>query len=146
MKTRLPVLILLLLTACAPVKWPNEKFIKKHGYQVVIGEPTYLSQIEKPDKWGMYPNGDKGIRDLIIKNIKYPEEAENKRISGKVIVKYLVDTDGYVKEIEVTQHVDPLLDAEAVRIIRLMERWIPGIKDGQPVRIEYRQPFSFRLR
>jgi protein TonB len=134
------------LVHCKTTKWPDDLFIKKYNYQQVIGHIDEPQAISPTDKYAMYPNGLKGINDHIIKNIVYPTSCRNKNIEGKVILKYIVETDGYVKQIDIIQGVDPALEAEAIRIIKSMKRWIPGYKDGKPCRVEYRQPFNFRLK
>ncbi len=145
MKKVLTILIVLIVVAgCSTAKWPTEQFVKKNNYLEAIG--NHEEGDKKPDKYAMYPNGKKGIHGLIAKNINYPSKAKANNISGRVLVKYTVGVDGYVMEIEVIESVHPLLDAEAIRIIKLMKRWIPGEKDGEIVPILYRQPFNFKLK
>jgi len=97
------------------------------------------------ESWAKYPNGEKGITELIINNLKYPEKAIKKKIEGIVTIKYVVQVDGTVGEIEVIKSVHPLLDEEAIRVIRLMEKWEPSIQRGKPVKTAYNQDFRFEL-
>jgi len=97
------------------------------------------------DSWAKYPNGEKGISELITNNLKYPEKAAKKKIEGVVTIKYVVQVDGTVSEIEVVTGVHPLLDKEAVRVIRLMEKWEPTIQRGKPVKTAYNQDIRFKL-
>lgn len=97
------------------------------------------------ESWAKYPNGEKGITELIINNLKYPEKAVKKKIEGIVTIKYVVQVDGTVGEIEVTKSVHPLLDNEAIRVIRLMEKWEPSIQRGKAVKTAYNQDFKFEL-
>lgn len=147
MKHIITAFVLLSFTACKTAKWPAEAFIKKNNYEEVIGhfdEPQKARAAN--DKFAMYPNGLKGINALITGNITYPSESRQNNIEGKVIIKYIVETDGFIKTIEVVKSVDPALDQEAIRIIKLMRRWIPGTLDGKPCRVEYNQPFNFKIR
>jgi TonB family protein len=137
--------ILTILTGCASPKLTQEQLIIKNNYQEVIGNIRDESKII-PDTYPMYPDGLRGIINLIKKNTNYPPEAEKREIQGTVIVKFIVKKDGSVHNIEVIQSVSPLLDEEAIRIIELMDKWIPGYKDGKPVRVCYCFPFYFKLR
>ena len=93
----------------------------------------------------MYPNGEIGINEHIRKELIYPKEALADSIQGRVVVKYVVQTDGSVDEIEVLKSVNPFLDAEAKRVIRTMEKWKPAIQRGKPVKSAYQQVFKFKL-
>ena len=78
-------------------------------------------------------------------SIIYPEEAEEKGIEGKVFVTFIVEPDGNIDEVKVASSVHKLLDNEAVRVIKSMPKWIPGKQNGEPVRVKYTAPISFRL-
>lgn len=138
-------IFLFFLTACTAGKWPTKKFIAKNNYKEVNYGLYSPEDKEKIDKYPMYPNGVTGVTNFIAKNTRYPQEAKVKGIYGKVIVKFIVEADGYIKVIEIVQSVEPILDNEAIRVIKLMDRWIPGYKNGKPVRVEFVQPFNFKL-
>lgn len=90
-----------------------------------------------------FPNGTAGLINFLNENIHYPEDAEKQGIHGKVIVSFIVDIDGTIKNVEVVQRVHPSLDAEAVRVINAMPKWKPATKQGTPVRVRYSIPISF---
>jgi TonB family protein len=94
----------------------------------------------------MYPDGLDGIQTHISKNLEYPEEAMTNHISGIVIVSYVVGKEGYIDEIKIKQSVNPLLDSEAIRVIKCMKRWIPGVCEGEFARVQYNQPFKFSIK
>ena len=73
-----------------------------------------------------FPGGFQALIAFLKNNMNYPFEAIEKGISGKVYVRFVVEVDGSITEIEVVKHVHSLLDAEAVRLIRLMPKWIPS--------------------
>ena len=75
----------------------------------------------------------------------YPKDAEKLGIEGQVIVSFVVETDGAITNVEVTQKVFPSLDADAARVVRSMPRWIPATKQGTPIRVRYRLPISFKI-
>jgi protein TonB len=92
-----------------------------------------------------FPGGDSELMAFIAKNVKYPVEAQTKGLQGRATCIFTVNKDGSISETEILKGVDPLLDAEAVRIIGLMPKWTPGKKNGQPVRVRYTVPVTFRL-
>ena len=93
-----------------------------------------------------YPGGDGLMWKYIYKNVKYPDEAADNRISGKVVVSFVVERDGRLPNLEVIESVHPLLDEEALRVIGRMTRWVPGRKNGEVCRSQYTIPFHFRLK
>lgn len=92
-----------------------------------------------------FPGGEKAMKKFINKNLRYPKESLKKGTSGRVIVTFVVDTDGKVCDAEVLRSVHPLLDAEAVRLVQSMPDWTPGMQDGKPVRVKYTLPIAFGL-
>lgn len=135
----------ILLVSCEAMKWPTELFVKKNNYQEVPGyfeEPTTLV---KDIHYAKYPDGLRGIYSHIVRNINYPTACKVKGIQGRVVLKYEVDIAGFVKNVEIVQSVDHHLDNEAVRIIKEMQRWIPGFKNGTPCKVTYTQPINFAL-
>ncbi len=83
--------------------------------------------------------------NYLSQNIKYPKEAAEKGIEGKVHLSFVVEKDGSISEVEVVKSVDPLLDNEAVRVIKSMHGWIPGRQNDETVRVKYTVPVTFRL-
>ena len=92
-----------------------------------------------------FPNGINGLAKFLSENMHYPKDAEKLGIEGQVIVSFVVETDGAITNVEVTQKVFPSLDAEAARVVRSMPRWIPATKQGTPIRVRYRLPISFKI-
>ena len=126
-------------------EWDTEEFITQNNYQEVIGDIDDIDEKSKPDKYAMYPNGKKGIYSFIAQNTVIPKKAFKEKISGTVILKYVVDEKGYVTDIEIVQSVSNLLDKASIKVMKKMKRWIPGKKDGKNIRVEYRQPFNYKL-
>jgi protein TonB len=92
-----------------------------------------------------FPGGSSEMMKFIYENIKFPSIYASSSISGRVICRFVVEKDGTITQIEVVRGVDKPLDEEAMRVIGLMPKWIPGIKDGQAVRTYFILPISFRL-
>ena len=92
-----------------------------------------------------FPGGDVACMKWLSENVKYPAEAVEKGIKGKVIVQFVVTKDGKITDAEVARSVDPLLDAEALRAIRSMPDWEPAQRDGQNIAVKYSLPIAFSL-
>ncbi len=93
-----------------------------------------------------YPGGEKALYEYLATNIKYPYDARVKGIQGRVFVSFIVDTDGYVKDIQVIRGIGGGCDEEAVRLVENMKRWTPGINsNGNPVKVRYNLPIKFSL-
>ena len=92
-----------------------------------------------------YPGGSAAMMRYLAQNVKYPQAAQENGRQGKVVVQFVVDTDGSIINAHVLTNVDPDLDKEALRVIKSMPRWTPGKQKGKPVRVKYTVPVNFRL-
>jgi len=98
------------------------------------------------DEMPVYPGGDAELLNFVLRNVKYPEEAKAKNITGRVLVKFVVEKDCSVSGIEVEKGVDPLLDAEAVRVVGTIPKFEkPAKKAGETVRVQFMLPITFAL-
>ena len=102
---------------------------------------VFLAVEEQP----MFPGGMEAMMKFLQENIKYPAQAQSNGVQGRVIVQFVVNKDGSVSNDTVVRSVDPLLDAEALRVVRAMPNWIPGKQKGEPVRVRFTLPVTFRL-
>ncbi len=112
---------------------PDVGFAQNSSQKMVY---TYVDQM---------PEFDGEVTEYLQNNLKYPKEAEKKGLEGKVIVRFTIEQDGQVGDIEVVRSVNPLLDAEAERVIREMPRWKPAVADGKAVAALYTVPVLFKL-
>lgn len=92
-----------------------------------------------------FKGGDAALMEWLNKNIKYPVIAEENGIQGRVVATFVVERDGSITDVKIVKSVDPSLDKEAVRVLKSMPKWIPGKQNGQPVRVKYTVPVTFRL-
>lgn len=90
--------------------------------------------------------GYKDFEEYIQKNLRYPEEAVEKEISGIVMVQFVIDVTGKIKNIEVAKKVNPLLDKEAVRVISSSPKWKPGKQQGVKVKVILTHPVEFKIK
>ena len=89
--------------------------------------------------------GDAAYKKYLSQSVKYPQEALKKKIQGSVRVGFTVNPDGSIVNAKVERNVNPLLDAEALRVVKSMPKWNPGKLDGQPVPVKMTVPINFRL-
>ncbi len=92
-----------------------------------------------------YPGGTNALMTYLRDNIKYPAEAAKAGIQGMVIVQFVVGKDGTVRDIKPVKSVSPELDAEAVRVVAAMPKWVPGYQRGEAVNVRYTLPVNFRM-
>lgn len=99
------------------------------------------------DKGAMpeYPGGLQEMMNFLMQNVKYPDAAKAKGLEGKVVVRFTVDAKGKVVNPTVIKSVDPMLDAEALRVVGKMPAWKPASVDGKPVDSQFVVPVSFKL-
>lgn len=111
------------------------------GEEVSDEVPVFQVVEEMPE----FPGGMGECLKFLGKNIKYPVEAQKAGVQGKVIVQFVVEKDGNIANPKVVRSIDPDLDGEAIRVISIMPKWKPGMQKGQPVRVKYTVPVTFRL-
>ena len=113
----------------------NNLFAQKDGELVdVVQQPA------------TFPGGTKGVIKFINDNLEYPKSALRNNIQGTVYIKFIVDKDGSIMKdcVKVARSIDPELDAEALRVVRMMPNWIPAKQFERPVRQRMRIPVKFK--
>ncbi len=93
----------------------------------------------------LFPGGNNAMMKFLSDNIKYPVEAQEKGVEGRVITNFVVEKDGSLSDFQVVRGIDPLLDAEALRVLQTMPNWKPGTQRGENVRVRFTLPVVFRL-
>jgi len=93
-----------------------------------------------------FPGGESGLMEYIYKNLRYPYAASSKKIESTVICTFIIDLDGSVIQIKVTQSANPYLDREAIRLLKTLPKWKPAKQHGKPIRVKYTLPIVFRLK
>ena len=78
-------------------------------------------------------------------NMRYPQIAKENGIQGRVILQFVVDETGKVRDPQILRSVDPALDAEAIRLVEAMPLWTPGKQDGKAVAVKFTVPVAFKL-
>ena len=119
--------------------------ILMEGLSTLGDKPENDSIYQIVDEMPQYPGGEKAMMEYVAKNVKYPQEAKDKEIQGRVFVSFVVEKDGSVSTVKVLRGIGGGCDEEAVRVVSSMPKWKPGIKDGKPVRVSYMMPLNFKL-
>jgi len=100
---------------------------------------------DMPEIMPEFIGGADALDQFVKANLKYPADARAKGIQGKVYVQFVVEKDGSITNVAVRRGVNPLLDAEAVRIAKLLPPFKPGSMRGKKVRTRYTLPITFTL-
>lgn len=124
------------------------------GYRYILINDEYIEICnEDNDSIGSlpkYPEGADNLLKFLDKNLVYPETCQNSGESGKMIVEFEIDTDGYVIKKSITIYPSskhPEFKEEISRVIRMMPKWIPAKNyKGEPICVKYRIPVTFKLK
>lgn len=92
-----------------------------------------------------FPGGEAALFEYLRNNIKYPPKAIANNYSGTVYVRFTIDEEGNIKDVGVIRGVSPSLDAESLRVVRAMPKWIPGKMQNRYVSVQYNLPIKFTL-
>ena len=101
--------------------------------------------LEKAEVMPEYPGGEQAMMKFVADNVKYPQDAIDKEISGRVLVGFVVEKDGSISDVKVVKGIGGGCDEEAVRVVNAMPKWKPGMDKGKPVRVSYMMPITFKL-
>ena len=114
--------------------------VEKANDDVVEGQIFTVVE-EQPS----FPGGLPALSKYLAAEVKYPVIAQENGIQGRVVTSFVVDKEGNIKQVKVERGVDPALDAEALRVVKAMPKWIPGKQRKKPVRVSFTVPINFQL-
>ena len=123
----------------------QKKLAKSQSSKVNPEQPQEIVFMEV-EQMPEFPGGQLELRKFIAGSVKYPVEAMKNRIQGKVFVSFIIGKDGSVKNVKIVRGADPLLDAEGIRVVKSMPKWIPGKQKGKEVNVQYTIPINFALK
>lgn len=143
----LPILFLSFFDSMDESRDVNNDVIPSHLYIRVYAEndtsiqdePIFTRVEESPE----YIGGDRAMYKFLKENIKFPEEAKQAKISGRVTLWFVIEKDGSIKIVKVLRGLGYGCDEEAVRLIKAMPKWKPGKQRGKAVRVYYTIPVIF---
>jgi periplasmic protein TonB len=114
----------------------------KNSYRETDGEEPFVVVEEMP----LFPGGSDSLLKFIAENTRYPEMAKKNNIQGKVIIRFCVTSKGGVAMISTLKSVNSELDAEAMRVVSILPKFIPGKQGGKAVPVWYMVPIQFALK
>ena len=142
------VLLPIAVTACLAVTFANCNNSMLLSNDDKVNEKSFTNQDEPyviVEEMPEFPGGDKALLMYIAENVKYPEEAKNKDIEGTVYLRFVVNAEGKVQDVNILRSVDPILDQEAVKVVENLPEWTPGHQGGKPVNVSMQIPIMFKL-
>ena len=116
---------------------------------VILPCPSYMmaqdSTFVKPDRIAIFSQDGKGEYAFIRDNLVYPKKALENGIEGTSFIGYTIGTDGQIRDVHIQLSSNPILDKEALRVVKLMKQWQPAMKDGKPVEFKCVTPIKFSI-
>lgn len=133
------VLSLVMLLAVASLSAQNTG--SKSSVKESVDEPTFITVEQMPE----FPGGNEGLRNFLIENLHYPEKAKANKTTGRVFVSFVVEKDGSIYNAKILRDIGDGCGEEALRVVKAMPRWKPGMQRGKNVRVQYTLPLNFQL-
>jgi TonB family protein len=93
----------------------------------------------------IFPGGDDSLGRFLSNQLQFPKDAKGNYLEGKVIVGFIVSKEGYIVETKIEKSARKELDEEAMRVVKLLPKWIPGKQDGNPIDVWFKLPINFEL-
>ena len=129
--------------------------VNQEGTQVVVIAPPVIGEKEPEpepepifiavEAEASFPGGTAALMKWLSNNLRYPESAQENEIQGRVIVRFVINKDGSIEQASVVKGVDKELDAEALRVVKMMPKWQPAKNGGIAVRCYFTLPVTFKL-
>lgn len=121
------------------------------GLMTANAQKTVISQsnqsvYDQVEQMPEFPGGMPAMIEYLQNNLKYPKDAIKQQVGGRVMVMFVVETDGSLSNVRVARKVFHSLDTEAVRVVKSMPKWKPGKEKGRLVRVNYTLPVVFSLK
>ncbi len=127
------------------------KLVDSQGNEMIIrnGKEDKINDYERlfcnVDQLPEFPGGNDSLTSFISNNIQYPSASRMLKIQGRVIVEFVVNSDGKVENVKLLNGVEESLNNEAIRVIKSLPNWNPGIVDNMPVSVAFAVPINFKL-
>lgn len=111
-----------------------------------VGENQLTLMGDVVEQMPSFPGGPQALLNYLSEHINYPEGYEETCVQGRVVITFVVERDGSLSDITVLKSLEKAFDEEALRAVKSMPNWIPGMQDGEPIRVKYAVPVTFRLK
>lgn len=128
--------------------------LKQQSREIEQVYATFYTEFERqisegqviPDSDPAFPGGTERLNAYLADNIQYPSVAADAGISGVVVVSFIIEKDGTISDVKCLRNIGGVCGDEAVRLVKTMPKWIPGVKDGKLVRCQFKLPITFALK
>ena len=121
----------------------------ENSNETLIGDPSTaedsLEVFNVVEQMPSFMGNDDALYAFVSKNIIYPLKAKENNIEGRVVVRFIIEKDGNLSNIEILRKLGFGCDEEVIRLIKSMPKWFPGKQNGKPVRVHFTMPISFKL-
>lgn len=115
------------------------------NYEIKICKKELPPPIDFVEEMPKYKGGENRLISYLFYNLKYPTEAKNNKISGIVIINFIIEKDGSLSNVKILRDIGGGCGEEAARVVRAMPKWIPGKQNGKPIRVSFNLPIKFTL-
>lgn len=122
-------------------EYRDGKLIKGTCYDAEGHPVPHFAFMQMPE----FPGGEKALMNYLARKIKYPKQARKKSITGRVVIQFTVNKKGKITDPRIVESVSPDLGSEALRVVKGMPDWKPGLQDGELVDVQYNLPIQFQL-
>ena len=119
----------------------DDKLVSGQSFDEEGKEVQHVPYMRLPS----YPGGIDALRIFLRINVKYPPKLRRKKLSGRVLASFIIDTDGSLNQIKIVDSPHKLFSKEVIRVLEEMPNWNPGFQDGEPVKVHYNLPVNFSL-
>ena len=136
--------LILLVIVIAPVR-ANAQDKKGKTTQTRKDTATDDKVYEVCEQMPIFEGGDAALLKYLRENLKYPDKTKDRGVQGRLVIGFIVEKDGSLTDVKVLRPVDIDLDAEVLRLVKGMPKWIPGRHNGQRVRVRYLLPIHICL-
>jgi TonB family protein len=132
-----------LITSVDPL--PLDKPEQKPEIGNAPGDTAKEKPFTRVEKMPEYQGGHDALVKFLVANIQYPAVAKQKKVQGTVYVSFVVKADGVVTNVKIKRGIGNGCDEEAMRVVKLMPKWVPGEQKGKPVDVQFVLPIQFKL-
>ena len=136
--------LILLVIVIAPAR-ANAQDKREKTTQTRKDTATDDKVYEVCEQMPIFEGGDAALLKYLGENLKLPEEYKERGMQGRLVIGFIVEKDGSLTDVKVLRPVDIDLDAEVLRLVKGMPKWIPGRHNGQRVRVRYLLPIHICL-
>lgn len=125
--------------------------LEKPENQDIEEQPEVVDMYNEPidfrvvEDLPQFPGGAAEFMKWLTRNLEYPSSAQKQKVKGRVVAQFIVNTDGTVSDLELTEHLEVSCDREVLRVLRMMPKWQAGMMDAKPCRTKVCIPIVFNL-